>query len=123
MGVDDRPADRQPHAHAVGLHREEGVEEAVHDFRSEVRTRILDRMSKSPGPLFASMPFMIRFRMTCCNCTRSPMMGSRPPDKAVSSETSCWLSSLRIRTRTSRIASLMSLTLPARGADRPRNAG
>jgi len=29
MGLDDRPADRQPDAHAVGLRREEGVEDAI----------------------------------------------------------------------------------------------
>ena len=51
MGVDDRPTDRQPHAHAAGLRREEGVEEAVHCFRSEPRTRILDRNEQIAGPV------------------------------------------------------------------------
>src|SRR6266852_248756 len=53
MGVDDRPADRQPHAHAIGLGGVEGVEQAVHGLRGEPRTRILDRNQHSAGPVSA----------------------------------------------------------------------
>src|SRR5262245_38592979 len=38
---DDRPADRESHAHAAGLGGVEGVEQAVHTLRVQSRTRIL----------------------------------------------------------------------------------
>ena len=49
MGVDDRAADRQPHAHAAGFRREEGFEQAVHGFRREARTGVLDRDQHGAG--------------------------------------------------------------------------
>ena len=43
MRLDDRSADGEPHAHAVGFRREEGLEDAISGRRIHSRTRILDR--------------------------------------------------------------------------------
>src|SRR6266850_3510491 len=43
MGLDDRSADRQPDAHAVGLRREEGVEDAIGSRRIQSHARVFDR--------------------------------------------------------------------------------
>src|SRR5258708_33964694 len=43
MGADDRPADRESHAHALGLRREEGVEDPIGYRRIKPRSAILDR--------------------------------------------------------------------------------
>jgi hypothetical protein len=40
MGFDDRAADREPHAHAIGLGRIEGVEQAVEIVGTETRPGI-----------------------------------------------------------------------------------
>jgi hypothetical protein len=41
MNFDDRPADRKSHAHAAGLRREEGVEEAVRVLSGDSDTAVL----------------------------------------------------------------------------------
>lgn len=43
MGVDDRAADREPHAQTVGLRREERVEDAIGRRRIEPCAAVLDR--------------------------------------------------------------------------------
>src|SRR5882724_9659711 len=40
MGFDNRAADREAHAHAVGLRRVEGVENVFESLRRQSRTRI-----------------------------------------------------------------------------------
>jgi FixJ family two-component response regulator len=42
MGIDDASADRQAHAHTVGLRREEGIEDAIGGRGIESRAGILD---------------------------------------------------------------------------------
>jgi len=46
MGLDDRPADRQPRAHPVRFGREEGVEDARRTVRIEAGAAILAIDSK-----------------------------------------------------------------------------
>jgi hypothetical protein len=53
MLLDDRPADRQPHAHAVRLRREEGVEQPVDIFWLDSDAGILDRNEHLIGPVLA----------------------------------------------------------------------
>jgi hypothetical protein len=53
MLLDDRPADRQPHAHAVRLRREEGVEQPVDIFWLDSDAGILDRNEHLIGPALA----------------------------------------------------------------------
>ncbi len=43
MGVDDRPADRQPHLHSAGLRGVESVENVLEMFRINARPRIAHR--------------------------------------------------------------------------------
>ena len=40
MGIDDRPADRQPHPHSAGLRGVESLENALEMFRIDARPRI-----------------------------------------------------------------------------------
>ena len=124
MSVDDRPADRQPHARAVWLRREERIEHAICDFGRKPRPKSSTATRRVPGPPsslisrstrgrcmavpMASTPFIIRFRITCCNWTGSPRTGARFSEQSISIETSCRHSSLRISARTLQIAPLMS---------------
>src|SRR4030081_16866 len=60
-----------------------------------------DLMASSRGPstsFIASMPLMMRFIMTCCNCTRSPMTRGRSVDSSVRTDMEYRVSSLRRRT-------------------------
>src|SRR5207244_2157638 len=41
MRFDDRPADREPHAHAAGLRGEEGAEELIHRVRIDADAGVL----------------------------------------------------------------------------------
>ena len=43
MGVDDGPADRQPHPHAAGLRRVESIENTLDIFRINAGPRIAHR--------------------------------------------------------------------------------
>jgi hypothetical protein len=53
MLLDNRPADRQPHAHAIRLRREEGVEQAADMFRLDSGAAILHRDEYLIGPFLA----------------------------------------------------------------------
>ena len=53
MLLDDRPADRQPHAHAIGLRRKEGVEQPADMFRRDSGAGILHRNEYLIGPVLA----------------------------------------------------------------------
>src|SRR6266436_2967197 len=53
MLLDNRPADRQPDAHAFRLRREEGVEQPVDIFRLDADAGILDRNEHLIGPVLA----------------------------------------------------------------------
>ena len=81
MGLDDRPANRQPHPHAAGLRGVKCIEHALEMRRIDARpsrtaTRTPVRscsvlINRSRGfastePI-ASTAFRIRFRTTCCN--------------------------------------------------------
>jgi hypothetical protein len=84
MGIDDGPADRQPHSHSAGLRGVESLENALDMLRIDARPGIANRdkdafasvcsvliIGSSRGPasteLIASTAFSTRFRMTCCN--------------------------------------------------------
>ena len=83
MRFDDRAADRQPHPQTAGLGRVERLKDALEARRRQPRARIADRdehavrvglavlisnsRDLSATSLMASMAFMIRLRITCCN--------------------------------------------------------
>ena len=85
---DDRPADRQPQPQTVRLGRVEGLEQPLESRRRQARTQIPHRDTRFPDPAvpvlisnsrspsrtppMASTALMIKFRFTCCSCTRSP---------------------------------------------------
>jgi hypothetical protein len=66
----------------------------------------------SPTPVIASIPLMIRLRITCCSWTRSPWISGKPSAKSVRTETPCFTASPRVSSTTSRIAALR-LGVPA----------
>jgi hypothetical protein len=51
MGGDDGAADGKPHAHAAGFRREKFFEQAVHDFRCDPWSGILDGDQRGAGPV------------------------------------------------------------------------
>ena len=66
MPLDNRPADRQPHAHAIRLRREEGVEQPANVFRLDSGAGIFHRNKYLIGPVLArSYP---QFAMAFCHC-------------------------------------------------------
>jgi len=84
MGIDDGPADRQPHPHSAGLRCVESLENSAQfapdrgparKSRTATRTPFASvgsvLISTSRGPAstapIASTAFSTRFRMTCCN--------------------------------------------------------
>jgi hypothetical protein len=82
MGVDDGPANRQPHPCSAGLCGVEGLENAIEMFRMDARPGIAHchkdagvvlpvLINSSRGPVsldpIASTAFSSRFRTTCCN--------------------------------------------------------
>src|ERR1700726_2701716 len=67
MCFDDRSADRQPHAHAIRLRREEGVEQPADMFRLDSDTGILHRDQYLIGPVLARS--YAQFATTVCHRT------------------------------------------------------
>ena len=130
--LDDRPADRQTHPQTGGLGGVEGLENAVRTCGVEARARVPTATStppaasvrvlisssrlSSPRSPIASAAFMIRLRITCCSCTRSPSTDGKPVASSVCSATPCFSTSLRVRAMTSRMASFKSNRLLRGGA-------
>ncbi len=83
MNLDNRPADRKTHPHPVGLVVKNGSKirsTMAGSMPAPVSSTVTTRLSSSNGSedisstrgrsataLMASMPFMIRFKTTCCN--------------------------------------------------------
>src|SRR5437667_5602188 len=72
--------------------------------------------SRVPSTSFiASMLLVMRFIMTCCNCTRSPMTWGRSAANSARTNMECRVTSLRRRTIISRIISFISTDLHCGG--------
>jgi hypothetical protein len=126
MGFDDRAADREAHAHPVGLRRVEGFKETRQALRAQPRAGIPHRDAHAPRldtrgadvqfavavltPLIDWMALTIKFNITCCSCTRSHWMRGNSPASCVPTVTPVLSASLRVRAVTSRIAALRSTT-------------
>ena len=88
VSLDDRAADRQAHAQAARLGRVEGLEQplelrwiqprtlscTITSTPPEAAVPVRTSRSRAPSltPPIASRALTIRFRITCCSCTRSP---------------------------------------------------
>src|SRR5438128_2128661 len=70
--------------------------------------RIISSRGRSLTPSLASMPFISRLRMTCCNWTLSPSIGGSAGASSVRSETPCLRASPWTSAATSSATSLMS---------------
>ena len=93
MSLDDGAAHRQADSHSILLCRIESVEQPLCGIGSEPDPRVchaethliilihfgLDQQlsGRSSIPVIASEAFRIRFSMTCCTWTRSPLTGAR----------------------------------------------
>src|ERR1700686_547174 len=117
-----RSADRQPETHATAFCSHEWLEDEVGfqgidslpcipHFNSDPalvlgRDEMKRRLGRPVVSLMASTAFITRFRITCCNWTRSPLTQR---SMARFPTTSMFPSSSRLRTtsRTSRLASLI----------------
>jgi hypothetical protein len=123
VSLDDRAADRWPHAHAFGLARvnaskrwsklsgvSPGPESCTATSTlSNASAALVISSSRDPStPLIASTALMIKFSSTCCSWTRSPRMGGRSCASWSCNATRFLSSSLRARAVASRIVSLMS---------------
>ena len=88
MGVNDRSADRKSRVHAGGLRREDGIEDAIGPPRIAPRSGIfhgepgvhsvstgseviISTFGRSATALIASIPFTIRFGITCRKFART----------------------------------------------------
>jgi len=124
MCFDDRVTNRQPHAEAVRLGRVERIEDALgiglrqpgpesHTVTSTPSVSILLVLIKhsrvsAPTSLIASIAFMIRFRITCCNWTLSPRMCGSPSDGCIFTKTLFSDIAARVNLTTPKIASFTS---------------
>ena len=124
MGFDNRAADREAHAHAVGLRRVEWFKETRQSFRAQpgagvlhpeahrVRFRLAGSDEHLSGAVsnrtIAWTALRMRLRTTCCSWTRSPWMRGRPSASCVRTETPCFSASPWVSSSTSRNASFRS---------------
>ena len=100
MTLDDGTADRQTDAQAMRFGRVERLEQFVDAARIQADAGVLHeqldavarhRSPSEPGVFsagprcrsMASAAFNSRFRMTCCSCTRSPLMAGRDSANSV----------------------------------------
>ena len=130
MRFDDRAADRQAEPQTGRFGRIEGIEKALQSHRRQSRPEsrtatctasdsvfsVLISTSRGASfiPLIASMALMVKLRITCCSCTRSPSIGGKPSASCVRTETPFFIASPCVRATTSRTASLIA-TVSFRG--------
>ena len=123
MRLNDGLADAKPHAGAVRLGGKKRIEDLFRLLRGKPYAGIgdgylkllvfrrCDLMANSRVPstsFIASMLFTIRFIMTCCNCTRSPMIRGRSAASSVRTDMLYRIASLRSRAIVSRMISFTS---------------
>jgi len=130
MRFDDGAADAKSHAGAVGLGSKEGIEDLVRLLRgsptpvSPTETSrcsffrnfcdLITNSRVSSTSFIASMLFMMRFIMTCSNCTRSPLTCGRSAASSVRTDMEYRVVSPRRRTI---ISPMTSLHQPSRAAE------
>ncbi len=121
---DDRAANREPQPQTALLGRVEGLKDVLESLRRQSGTESRTATSTPPGSaltvlinnwralslvsLMAWTALMIKFRITCCSCTRSASMSGKPSARCISTETPFFVASSRVSSMTSRIAPLIS---------------
>ncbi len=108
VSFDNRTADRESHAHAIGLARIESRTMISAPGESSFPEPTTRSRRPSLTPLIASIALMIKLSSTCCSWTRSPGIDGKSLESRVSNETPPFSAWPRVRATTSRIVSLMS---------------